>query len=89
MHAKSAARGSKVKGYFDARGLAILKVLDQVAARHGATPAQIALAWLMARPGITAPIASATNLEQLNDIMRAPALKLSDEDLAALDAVSA
>jgi len=88
-HAKSAARGSKVKGYLDARGLAILKVLDQVAARHGATPAQIALAWLMARPGITAPIASATNLEQLNDIMRAPALKLSDEDLAALDAVSA
>jgi len=88
-HAKSAARGGKVKGYLDARGLAILKVLDQVAARHGATPAQIALAWLMARPGITAPIASATNLEQLNDIMRAPALKLSDEDLAALDAVSA
>jgi len=88
-HAKSAARGGKVKGYLDARGLAILKVLDQVAARHGATPAQIALAWLMARPGITAPIASATSMTQLDDIMRAPALKLSDEDLAALDAVSA
>ncbi len=88
-HAKSAARGGKVKGYIDARGLAILKALDQVAARHGATPAQIALAWLMARPGITAPIASATSLEQLADIMRAPALKLTREDMAALDRASA
>ncbi len=60
-----------------------------MAARHGATPAQIALAWLMARPGITAPIASATSLEQLDDIMRAPALKLSEKDMAALDAASA
>jgi aryl-alcohol dehydrogenase-like predicted oxidoreductase len=88
-HAKSAARGGKVKGYLDARGLAILKVLDQVAARHGATPAQIALAWLMARPGITAPIASATNLEQLNDIMRAPQLKLTSDDIGVLDTASA
>jgi aryl-alcohol dehydrogenase-like predicted oxidoreductase len=77
-----------VKGYLDARGLAILKVLDQVAARHGATPAQIALAWLMARPGITAPIASATSLTQLADIMKAPAIKLSQEDMTALDEVS-
>jgi aryl-alcohol dehydrogenase-like predicted oxidoreductase len=88
-HAKSAARGSKVKGYLDARGLAILKALDQVAARHGATPAQISLAWLMARPDITAPIASATNLTQLADIMRAPAIELTSEDVATLDAASA
>jgi aryl-alcohol dehydrogenase-like predicted oxidoreductase len=87
--AKHPARGGKVKGYFDTRGLRILKALDQVAARHGATPAQISLAWLMARPGITAPIASATNLEQLNDIMRAPSIKLSRDDIAALDAASA
>ena len=87
--AKHPARGGKVKGYFDARGLAILKALDQVAARHGAPPAQIALAWLMARPGITAPIASATSLTQLDDIMRAPSLRLSQEDSAALNAASA
>ncbi len=87
--AKNPARGGKVKGYFDARGLAILKALDQVAARHGAMPAQIALAWLMARPGVTAPIASATSMAQLDDIMRAPALTLSKEDMAALDTASA
>jgi aryl-alcohol dehydrogenase-like predicted oxidoreductase len=87
--AKNPARGGKVKGYFDARGLAILKALDEVAARHGATPAQIALAWLIARPGIAAPIASATSRAQLDDIMRAPSIKLSREDMAALDTASA
>jgi aryl-alcohol dehydrogenase-like predicted oxidoreductase len=69
--------------------LRILAALDKVAARHGATPAQIALAWLMARPGITAPIASATNLAQLSEIMRAPSIKLTPEDMTALDAASA
>ncbi len=59
------SRGGKVKGYFDARGLRILKALDEVAARHAATPAQVSLAWLIARPGVTAPIASATSLKQL------------------------
>jgi aryl-alcohol dehydrogenase-like predicted oxidoreductase len=86
---KNPARGGKVKGYFDARGLAILKALDAVAARQAATPAQVALAWLMARPGITAPIASATSLQQLADIMRAPHLKLTGDDIAALEAASA
>jgi aryl-alcohol dehydrogenase-like predicted oxidoreductase len=86
---KNPARGGKVKGYFDARGLGVLKALDAVAARHGATPAQIALAWLMARPGVTAPIASATSRLQLDDIMQAPSLKLSQEDMTALDAASA
>src|SRR5690606_2135795 len=57
--AANPARGGKVKGYFDARGMAILKALDDIAARHGATPAQVALAWLIARPEVTAPIASA------------------------------
>jgi aryl-alcohol dehydrogenase-like predicted oxidoreductase len=87
--AKSAARGGRVKQYLDVRGFAILQALDQVAARHDATPAQVSLAWLMARPGITAPIASATSLAQLNDIMRAPSLKLTGEDMAALDQASA
>jgi aryl-alcohol dehydrogenase-like predicted oxidoreductase len=86
---KNPARGGKVRGYFDARGLGVLKALDAVAARHGATPAQIALAWLMARPGVTAPIASATSRQQLDDIMRAPSIKLTREDMTALDAASA
>jgi aryl-alcohol dehydrogenase-like predicted oxidoreductase len=86
---KHPARGGKVKGYFDARGLAILKALDAVAARQAATPAQVALAWLMARPGITAPIASATSLQQLADIKPAPQLKLTGDDIAALEAASA
>jgi aryl-alcohol dehydrogenase-like predicted oxidoreductase len=86
---KSATRGGRVRRYLDARGLTILKALDAIAARHGATPAQISLAWLIARPAVTAPIASATNMRQLDDIMRAPALKLSKEDMAALDTASA
>jgi len=82
------ARGGRVKTYFDARGLAILAALDAAAARHNATQAQVALAWLIAQPLVTAPIASATSLTQLDDIMQAPRLKLSAEDLTALDAAS-
>lgn len=87
--ARNPARSGKVKGYFDTRGAAILKALDEVAARHGATPAQVALAWLIAKPAVTAPIASATSVEQLSDIVRAPALTLSADDLATLDRLSA
>jgi aryl-alcohol dehydrogenase-like predicted oxidoreductase len=87
--AKNPARGGKVKGYFGARGLAILKALDQVAAGHGATPAQVSLAWLIARPGITAPIVSATSRAQLDEILQAPKLTLSRADIQALDKASA
>jgi aryl-alcohol dehydrogenase-like predicted oxidoreductase len=87
--AKNPARGGKVKGYFDARGQRILKALDEVAVRHDATPAQVSLAWLIARASVTAPIASATSLKQLNEIMQAPRLKLSPADIAALDQASA
>jgi aryl-alcohol dehydrogenase-like predicted oxidoreductase len=87
--AKNPSRGGKVKGYFDARGQRILQALDDAAARHSATPAQIALAWLIAQPGVTAPIASATSLKQLHEIMQAPRLKLPREDLQALDKASA
>ncbi len=86
---KNPSRGGKVKGYFDARGLRILAALDAVAARHGATPAQISLAWLIGQPGVTAPIASATNLKQLAETMQAPRLKLTDEDMQALNKASA
>ncbi len=87
--AKSAARGGRVKQYLDDRGRRVLKALDEIAAGHSATPAQVSLAWLMARPSVTAPIVSATNLTQLAEILKAAQLKLSPEDIAALDAASA
>jgi aryl-alcohol dehydrogenase-like predicted oxidoreductase len=87
--AKNPARGGKVKNYFDARGLRVLKALNEVAARHQATPAQVSLAWLIARPSVTAPIVSATSLTQLGDILKAASLKLDPADIAALDAASA
>jgi aryl-alcohol dehydrogenase-like predicted oxidoreductase len=87
--AKNPSRGGKVKGYLDARGLAILKAIDAVAARHSASPAQIALAWLIAQPLVTAPIVSATSLVQLGEILKAPQIKLAPGDIAALDAASA
>ncbi len=87
--ARHPGRGGRLKRYLDARGLRILKTLDEVAARYEATPAQIALAWLIAKPGITAPIVSATSLKQLAEIMKAPGIKLASGDMAALDAVGA
>jgi aryl-alcohol dehydrogenase-like predicted oxidoreductase len=87
--AKSKARGGSVKKYLDKRGLAVLDVLDQVASDHGAKPAQVALAWLMARDGIVAPIASATSTEQLAELARAATLPLRPADIDALDRASA
>jgi len=84
--AKHPGRGGRLKRYLDARGLGILKVVDEVAARHNALPAQIALAWLIARPIVTAPIVSATSLKQLGEILKAPEIKLSPAEIAALDA---
>ena len=82
-------RGARLQRYADARGFGILRALDEVAGRHGATQAQIALAWLMAQPFITAPIVSATSLAQVNDIMKAAAVELTAEDLKTLDTASA
>lgn len=87
--ARSPARGARAGRYLDARGLRILAALDAVGARHGATPAQVALAWLIARPGISAPIASATRVAQLDELAGALRLTLSDADRAELDAASA
>jgi aryl-alcohol dehydrogenase-like predicted oxidoreductase len=88
--AKSSARGEQViKQYLNPRGERILAALDQVAAAQSATPAQVSLAWLIARPSVTAPIVSATSAEQLQDILAAAHLRLSAEDIAALDAASA
>ena len=87
--AGNAARGGKVKNYLNERGLGVLAALDDVAARHGATPAQVSLAWLLAQPLVTAPIVSATSLDQLQEILKAPSIALTPEDLAALDKASA
>ncbi|MCB2077455.1 MAG: aldo/keto reductase [Novosphingobium sp.] len=83
--AEGKARGGVVSKYCNADGFAVLDKLDAVAARHGATPAQVALAWNAARPSVSAPIASATNLSQLSDIMKSALLDLTDEDMATLD----
>jgi aryl-alcohol dehydrogenase-like predicted oxidoreductase len=82
-------RGGGMAKYLDDRGRRVLAALDRVAAERRATPAQVALAWLMARPGITAPIASATGPAQLQEIIGAARLALSPGDRAALDEASA
>jgi aryl-alcohol dehydrogenase-like predicted oxidoreductase len=87
--AKSAARGGGVKKHLNPHGLGVLAALDDVAAAHSATPAQVALAWLMARPGITAPIASATSVEQLGELVGALTLSLAANEITALDLASA
>jgi aryl-alcohol dehydrogenase-like predicted oxidoreductase len=83
------ARGPGMKKFLNPRGMKILEALDAVARRLHAKPAQVALAWLMARPGVTAPIVSATNLDQLNEILRAATLKLDAEAVKTLDVASA
>lgn len=83
------ARAGGVKKHLTPRGLGILKALDTVAAKHGATPAQVALAWLLAQPAIAAPIASATTTTQLAEILKCVELKLGADDLAALSKASA
>ena len=82
-------RGAGVKGYLNARGMRILAALDAEAAESRSTPAQVALAWQMARPGLTAPIASATSLAQWQEIKGAASLELSAAAIARLDAASA
>jgi len=66
------------------RGFAILEAVDRVAAMYNAKPTQVSLAWLMAQPGVTAPISSGTSPEQVNELMQTIELKLRDEDLEAL-----
>ncbi|RYF41010.1 MAG: aldo/keto reductase, partial [Comamonadaceae bacterium] len=91
--AADAAKSARGKGttakYLNPRGLAILAALDSVSARVGATPGQVAVAWLLTRPGVTAPIASATSLEQLAELVAATRLVLDAEALAALEKASA
>lgn len=86
---KSARGNGVVSKYLNDRGRAILAALDEVAGRHGATPSQVAIAWLIARPGLTAPIASASKPEQMGDLIAAAKLRLDAEDIGRLDRASA
>jgi aryl-alcohol dehydrogenase-like predicted oxidoreductase len=82
-------RGQKVKAMLNDRGFRILEALDEVAQHHNTDQAAVALAWLIARPSITAPIASATKPEQVDSLAAAAELKLTDEELRRLDKASA
>jgi aryl-alcohol dehydrogenase-like predicted oxidoreductase len=82
-------RGKDAVKYLDDRGRKVLAALDEISAAHDATPTSIALAWLIARPSVTSPIASATSVEQLEDILKSVAIQLSPDEVAKLDQASA
>src|ERR1700733_4040857 len=82
-------RGQMVKKYLDARGFRILAALDEVAGKLHSTPGKVAIAWLIARPSITAPIASATSVEQLKDLVDAANLQLDADSIKTLNEASA
>jgi aryl-alcohol dehydrogenase-like predicted oxidoreductase len=86
---EKSARGKFVQKYLNERGVRILQALDQVAKAHNSTPARIALAWLLARPSITAPIVSATSMEQMRELFEATTLKLEEESIELLNHASA
>jgi aryl-alcohol dehydrogenase-like predicted oxidoreductase len=81
-------RGGGINKYLNPRGYRILAALDKVAGEYNTTPASIALAWVMARPGITAPIASATSVHQLKELTKAAQIKLSGESITLLTTAS-
>ena len=81
---KGRARGGAVEKHMTERGFRILGTLDTVAKAHNAKPAEAALAWLIAREGVTAPIASATSVEQVDSLIRASQLELTAEELRTL-----
>jgi len=82
------ARGSRVEKYMNDYGFGVIAALDDVAKRYNAKPVQIALAWLIARPSVTAPIASATNLDQLKELLGAADIKLDAAAIQQIDAAS-
>ena len=82
-------RGGGIKPYLNERGFRILAALDEVAAQYKTTPASVAIAWVIARPLVTAPISSATSTAQLTDLIQAAALSLDAASIAVLDKASA
>jgi aryl-alcohol dehydrogenase-like predicted oxidoreductase len=83
------ARKGMVSKYLNERGMRILHALDEVAKTKNSTPARVALAWLIARPTITAPLVSATTLDQWNDIVESTKVQLSNADMEMLNQASA
>jgi aryl-alcohol dehydrogenase-like predicted oxidoreductase len=81
-------RGGGIKSFLNERGFKILDALDQVAERQGTQPASVAIAWLIARPSVTAPIASVTSTDQLKDLEHAANIQLSADDIQLLDTAS-
>ena len=81
-------RAPRVAKYLNEAGFRVIAALDTVAARHNAKPGQIALAWLLARPSVTAPIVSATNMEQLAELIAVPNIQLTAADISEIDAAS-
>jgi aryl-alcohol dehydrogenase-like predicted oxidoreductase len=81
-------RGRGAGKYLEGKGPKVLAALDQIAKDTKSTPAQVSLAWMIARPSITAPIASASKPEQMDDLVKATSLKLSAAQIAALNAAS-
>jgi aryl-alcohol dehydrogenase-like predicted oxidoreductase len=82
-------RGGGIKKYLNERGFAILNALDKVAETHGASPARIAVAWLIHKPEITSPIVSATNEKQMNELILSSQISLTTEEMQLLDQKSA
>ncbi|MBT5811677.1 MAG: aldo/keto reductase, partial [Rhodospirillaceae bacterium] len=82
-------RAPRVEKYLNDKGFGVVAALDEVGEKHGAKPGQVAMAWLMARPSVCAPIASATNLDQLDELVKSVDVTLDAGDIAKLDAASA
>jgi aryl-alcohol dehydrogenase-like predicted oxidoreductase len=82
------ARGSRVEKYLNDYGFGVINALDEVAKRYNAKPVQVAMAWLIARPSVTAPIASATNLDQLAELLKAAEIKLDAAAIEQIDVAS-
>ena len=82
------ARGPRVEIYLNDYGFGVIAALDEVGKKHNAKPVQIAMAWLIARPSVTAPIASATNLDQLAELLKSAEISLDAADIAKIDAAS-
>ena len=88
-YGKSAVRGTRMAAYMEGKGPLVLAALDKIAAETGASPAQISLAWLAAQPGVTAPIASATSIAQVEELLGSIDLTLTPDQLSILDAAGA
>lgn len=82
------SRGQGIKKYLNPRGYKILAALDKVSAEYNTTPATVAIAWVMARPGVTAPIASATSIKQLDSLIKATEIKLNSDAIDLLNSAS-